>query len=591
MVYRRSFEKNIPVHAHLQLNLDSTISVLEINDPTPKELKSSNYAVANGSNDPFAELHLKSLPAFWDWRTSGIVPSVRDQGACGSCWAFGTVSVMESAVRKGGGPLVDLSEQFLINCNNDGWDCDGGLTASMYHTNTLGKSQNAAGAVLESIKPYTATNGSCAVALPHAYKSSSWQFIVADEFTMPTVDQIKTAIYTYGPVTAGVCAGSGWDSYTGGVFATDETSQCGGQTNHQIVLVGWNNNTQSWILRNTWGTAWGINGYMNIKWNTSRVGEGTSWIRYVGTNPTGLTAYRPAGDTYAVKPTYSWSKMGTTASYKLRVKDVATGTYPINGVTISSSYCNVTTNRCSYPSSTALIANKGYQWQVAAGNGIYTSLMAFKILPGINSQFNGSSTGWVNRPGATWVNNSVSYYTNGLNNLISSASYNKNFGNFTYQARMKRVGNSINSSGLVVRGLPVFGSDNDWNTSYQFLYSQDGYFSVWKGLSGSWTTLKGWTTSAAIVDNGWNVLKVTADGSQFRFYINNSLVWSGTDSALTTGQVGILMDRGTVAEKLEVDWATLGMSELYKASANTGNVEANQIELINTRDRFGNPVK
>jgi hypothetical protein len=97
---------------------------------------------------------------------------------------------------------------------------------------------------------------------------------------MPTVDQIKSAIYTYGPVTAGVCAGSAWDDYSGGVFSTNETSQCDGGTNHQIILVGWDDNSGNgyWILRNSWGAGWGINGYMYITYNTSRVGEGTSWV-------------------------------------------------------------------------------------------------------------------------------------------------------------------------------------------------------------------------------------------------------------------------------------------------------------------------
>jgi C1A family cysteine protease len=103
---------------------------------------------------------------------------------------------------------------------------------------------------------------------------------------VPTVDQIKYAIATYGPVTAGICAGRAFDYYSGGIFSTDETANCQGtdflpfQTNHQIILVGWNDAGGYWILRNSWGSYWGEDGYMKIAYNTSHVGEGTSWVTW-----------------------------------------------------------------------------------------------------------------------------------------------------------------------------------------------------------------------------------------------------------------------------------------------------------------------
>jgi inhibitor of cysteine peptidase len=217
-----------------------------------------------------------------DWRLAGIVPPVRNQGSCGSCWAFGTVGIMESAIAKIHGPQVDLSEQFLVSCNTYGWNCqDGGLTAHMWHYDAFAKNQTSIGAVLEADKPYTATDGACAEPYAHPFSLSGWEFIVDYEWEMPTVDQIKSAIAAYGPVTAGVCAGRAFSNYTGGVFSTDES--CGGWTNHQIILVGWKDTgpTQGyWILRNSWGPRWGESGYMRIAYNTSRVGEGTSWVRW-----------------------------------------------------------------------------------------------------------------------------------------------------------------------------------------------------------------------------------------------------------------------------------------------------------------------
>lgn len=332
--YKRLFEPDLPIRTRLEIWIPDGVSTLEIIDPTP-----ASFGVVsddqNADMDVYAEQDgdINALPTSFDWRSSGIVPAVRDQGGCGSCFAFGTVGVMESAIMKSGGPNTDLSEQFIVSCNNDGWNCDyGGLTAHKYHYNVLGRSQNLIGAVLEADKPYTATNGTCTVAYNHPYKLTGWQFITGSEWTMPTVDQIKQAIYTYGPITAGVCVGGGWYSYSGGVYTSND--DCGGGTNHQIILVGWNDATQSWILRNSWGPNWGENGYMRIAYNTSRVGEGTSWVTYAPSNSTIPTPISPSGTIYLKYPTFTWTKVANATSYNVQV-------YTANGRV---------TNKIVYPS-------------------------------------------------------------------------------------------------------------------------------------------------------------------------------------------------------------------------------------------------
>lgn len=387
--YQRSFEPNPPVHKKLTVSIP-VVRDVELIDPTPAELISETDFRAGHSNaelSPYAQLLPKALPSSWDWRTQGIVPEVRDQGFCNGCWSFGTVGAMEPAVKKGGGPLPDLSEQFLISCNQDNWGCDGGLTANKYHYDVLAKNQTGAGAVLESASPYTATEGSCATAYAHPYQLSGWAFITGSEWTMPTNDQLKNAIYTYGPITAGVCVDDGWGNYTGGVYESS-SNVCNGGTNHQIVLVGWDDATSSWILRNSWGPNWGENGYMRIAWDpsgiTSRVGEGTSWVTYQSatpTTPTTPTLYSPSGNITTRKPAYSWSRVGTSASYKLQVADTVAKVYRIN-MTVSSSYCNATTNRCSYTPNVSLTNNKSYQWRAAAGSGAFSGWMAFRTRTG-----------------------------------------------------------------------------------------------------------------------------------------------------------------------------------------------------------------
>jgi len=291
LVYKRPWEDSAPTRK-LKLRLERLPATLDLSDPgSPIGQAPALKGVINP--EAFPKISADALPAHFDWREKGVVPSVRDQGNCGGCWAFGTVGIMESSLMLNGAASQDFSEQFLISCNISDWNCGGGWTAHAYHYNTLGKSQNTIGAVDESAKPYTATNGTCRTNYVKPYALTGWQFVTGSEYTMPTVDQLKSAIYTYGPITAGVCAGGGWDWYSGGVFTTDETSACCDPltdpcTNHQIILVGWDDADQYWILRNSWGAGWGDGGYMYIRYGISRVGEGPSWVT---SNP-GLCSYR-----------------------------------------------------------------------------------------------------------------------------------------------------------------------------------------------------------------------------------------------------------------------------------------------------------
>jgi hypothetical protein len=209
---------------------------------------------------------------------------------------------MEAAIKIQSGQDVDLSEQFLVSCNNNGWSCNGGWWAHDYHMNRLGVNQSQIGAVLESDMPYTATNGTCQVVANHPHKLASWYSIAG--YTVPSVDAIKNAISSYGPVAAAVCVGNGFSAYRSGVFSTNESSACNGGVNHAIVLTGWDDATQSWVLRNSWGSGWGESGYMRIKWNTSNVGYAANYVVYNGgTNPSPTPGPSPTATTAPAAPT------------------------------------------------------------------------------------------------------------------------------------------------------------------------------------------------------------------------------------------------------------------------------------------------
>ncbi len=247
----------------------------------PENLDENIYFEKNSSKDNFNTL--ENVPESYNWQDITL-PKVKTQGECGSCWAFSTVGALECAIKRVHGEHVDLSEQYLVSCNLDNWGCGGGFFAHDYHYNKKGACDNEPGAVLEKDFEYTATNGECKKC-NHPYKINGWSYVEGPQ-TVPSVKQIKNAIYKFGPVSAAVAVDSKFQAYSGGIFDSDTSTN----VNHAIVLVGWKDdesvkNGGYWILRNSWGPGWGEGGYMRIAYNTNKVGCGACYIDYDSNSP------------------------------------------------------------------------------------------------------------------------------------------------------------------------------------------------------------------------------------------------------------------------------------------------------------------
>lgn len=296
LLYRRPWEDAPPVQVVSvqpeDLGLAATCAALSLPLPSyatrPEGRHQDSGSVAAATPPAHSTA---ALPSTFNWCDQGGCTPIKDQGQCGSCWAFATVGVLESAIKLQQGIVTNLSEQYLLSCNRDNYNCTvGGWFAHDYHW-WKPSQENGVGAVLESEFPYVAWDASCGGPYNHPYRISSWASVNPSVY-VPSAAEIKQAIYEHGPVAAAVCAGTQFQQYRDGLFTTNET--CGtSAVNHAIVLVGWDDGRQAWRLRNSWGTGWGESGYMWIRYETSNVGYGANYIVYTQPFTPSHWAYLP----------------------------------------------------------------------------------------------------------------------------------------------------------------------------------------------------------------------------------------------------------------------------------------------------------
>lgn len=215
------------------------------------------------------------LPDSIDWVKEGKVTPVKDQGTCGSCWSFSTTGSIESALWIKNGDMKLLSEQQLVDCSisygNNG--CSGGLVEYAYNYIKHVKLET------EDEYPYKATNQKCA-AEEHSDDINITDFKEIERFD-PT--QLATALLD-GPVSIGVDAsGIGMQYYHKGIIKR----WCGTTIDHAVLLVGYgtDNGTDYWLVKNSWKSSWGENGYFRVLRDMNKKDEGMCGVLQTPTMP------------------------------------------------------------------------------------------------------------------------------------------------------------------------------------------------------------------------------------------------------------------------------------------------------------------
>ncbi|PIA27153.1 hypothetical protein AQUCO_08300089v1 [Aquilegia coerulea] len=230
--------------------------------------KSTRYAVRVGDD----------LPKSIDWREKGaVVSEVKNQGSCGSCWAFSTIAAVEGINKIVTGDLISLSEQELVDCDTS-YDsgCNGGLMD--YAFEFIMKN---GGIDTEDDYPYKGVDGQCDQSRKNA------RVVAIDGYEdVPANDEkaLQKAV-AHQPVSVAIEAGGrAFQLYKSGVF----TGRCGTELDHGVVAVGYgtDNGVDYWIVRNSWGDSWGEKGYIRLERNVATTKTGKCGIAMQASYPT-----------------------------------------------------------------------------------------------------------------------------------------------------------------------------------------------------------------------------------------------------------------------------------------------------------------
>ena len=267
------FKRNLALIEQRNANGGATHGVNQFSDLSPEEFKQT-YLVPksvmvqqcpphqSAANSTRLASKLLKATASVDWRDHNVVSAVKNQGQCGSCWAFSATEQIESCNALSTGKNVEtLAPQQIVSCDTGDGGCNGGFPSGGYEY-----VMQAGGLELEKDYPYTSgsygDSGSCtfdkskiAVKAP-----ASWKYISQT----PATEKDMLAQVGASPMSIAVAADI-WQSYQSGIITAN--AGCGTDMDHAVQVVGYNGKgkTPYWIVRNSWGAAWGQSGYIYVE--------------------------------------------------------------------------------------------------------------------------------------------------------------------------------------------------------------------------------------------------------------------------------------------------------------------------------------
>jgi len=267
--------------------------ITKFSDLSPKQFRET-YLLPKGTIDigalknrfnPAKIVDVDAAPAMCDWRNKNAVTPVKDQQQCGSCWAFSTTENFESMWFLGGNQLPTLAPQQLVDCDPQSQGCGGGWT---YWAFEYLMSPGVGGQEGEVSYPYTATNGNCAFNAGEVVaRLSNFSFATTpcESGSCPVQDDtLQTQLNQVGPLSICVNAAT-WSDWTGPQpMSADDCPGDAEDLDHCVQLIGYDWNQGYWIVRNSWNTDWGQQGYIFLQTggNTCGLGDVVTYADVTG---------------------------------------------------------------------------------------------------------------------------------------------------------------------------------------------------------------------------------------------------------------------------------------------------------------------
>jgi len=249
-VFAENMERVAKMNAeHVLINGEAVFGVTQFSDMSPKEFKQV-YLTYKPSNETKEYVTFDGPVANdIDWVSKGAVTAVKNQGRCGSCWAFSAVAAIESYASLAGKGLKVLSAQQVNSCDKRDGGCNGGNTETAY-----GYVKGAGGIELESDYPYTSGGGSTGSC---KFNSARIAVSITGYKSVGRGESSLKSALNAGP--ASLClAASSWQSYRGGIL-----SKCDNNVDHCVQGTGYSGSSY-WRIRNSWGTGWGESGFIRL---------------------------------------------------------------------------------------------------------------------------------------------------------------------------------------------------------------------------------------------------------------------------------------------------------------------------------------
>ena len=215
----------------------------------------------------------------YDARNDKLVPKVRFQ-RCGNCWTYSAMGPIECSYIKvnhiSNPETIDFSEKQLLACSGGG-DCSGGNAYKAFDwlKTTATKINN------ETASPDNGSNTPCVAPPASGPQLVDWGIIdpSGDINKIAPVDKIKEAICKYGPVACSMNATPIFQNFGGDAVFFEVASDYNNPfSNHAVMIIGWDDNKDAWLVRNSWGEGWADDGYCWIKYNSNNIGKKACWV-------------------------------------------------------------------------------------------------------------------------------------------------------------------------------------------------------------------------------------------------------------------------------------------------------------------------